>query len=63
MPFKDMANDSLAETYHIDDPESIKNEIERTKGILDNDYAIADLRKVAQDQTHLTPDEQRELES
>ncbi len=62
MPFKDMANDNLAETYHIDDPESIKNSIERTKTILDNDYAIADLRKVAEDQTHLTPDEQKELE-
>ena len=64
MPFKDMTGDNLAETFHIDDPDSIDDSLTRIKKrILDNDYDVADLRQVAEDQTHLTPDEQKELES
>ena len=64
MPFKDITGDNLAETFHIDDPDSIDDSLTRIKKrILDNDYDVADLRQVAEDQTHLTPDEQKELES
>ena len=45
IPFKDMAGDSLAESYHIDDPDAILDSLDDAKKrILDNDYAIADLR-------------------
>ena len=64
IPFKDMTSDSLAETYHIDDPDSIESSLDDVKRrILDNDYTVADLRQVVENQTHLTPDERKELEA
>ena len=64
IPFKDMTSDSLAETYHIDDPDSIESSLDDVKRrILDNDYTVADLRQVVKSQTHLTPDERKDLEA
>ncbi len=61
MPFKDLTQNPI-ESYHIDEPDAVKESMSRVKKILDNDYGQADLHEVARSQTHLSREEQDKLE-
>ena len=61
IPWKDMTLD-MGENFHIDEPEAVEEEMGRIRKILDNDYGKADLKDVAEMQTHLSPDKQKQLE-
>ena len=62
IPFKDAA-DIRNENFYIGDPESVEESVGRMKSILPNDYHVADLAKVCQDQAHLTREQQLKLEN
>ena len=62
MPFKD-ASDLESATFHIDEPEAVRESMDRVQKILPNDYHTANLTQVCRDQTHLTRDEQVKLEN
>ena len=49
------------ENFHIPDPACVDDDAERLKRILDAKYEKADLKKVAESQTQLSPEEQDKL--
>jgi gag-polyprotein putative aspartyl protease len=61
IPWKDMTQD-MEENFHINEPEAVEEEMSRIRKILDNDYGKADLKDVAEMQTHLSQDERDKLE-
>ena len=61
IPFKDMTKDVM-ESFYVDEPEAVRESMDRVKKILDNDYGEADLHDVARSQKHLTREEQDKLE-
>ena len=61
MPFKDVAQDDLLQSYHIDDPQVITDAHERLKKILDAKYEAADLDQVCASQDELTSEQQHQL--
>ena len=60
IPFRDVEelNKGL---FHANEPDSLLDEAERIKKILDAKYEAADLEKVCQNQEHLSHDEQQKL--
>ena len=61
MPFKDI-DSTVEESFHIDEPDAVEESTNRIRKIIDNDYDVADLHEVARMQTHLSKDEQDQLE-
>ena len=61
IPFKDMSDD-IFDSFYIDDPEAVKESMERVKKILDNNYDKADLHEVVHSQNHLSKEEREQLE-
>jgi hypothetical protein len=49
------------QTYHVQDSYAVDEATERLKGILDAKYEAADLKEVARESKHLSPEEQQKL--
>jgi len=62
IPMKD-GDATEEESYHVQEPEAITDATERIKQILDAKYEKADLEQVAQDATHLTEEQRKQLHS
>ena len=60
MPFKD-GDATVAEAYHVDEPEVVTNASDRLKKILDAKYEAADLRQICDEQEELTDEEKDQL--
>jgi len=62
IPFKD-ADEVKERSFFIGEDSDLTEYLYSAQKILDNDYEAADLAQVAQDQSHLTPEERDQLEA
>ena len=59
IPFRDVTSDW--ESFYIQDSNAVQEQVDRVKGILDNDYHKATLQEVCESQKQLTEEQRQQL--